>query len=362
MKEKIVLWGLGNIGKGTIKCRWAFEDSISIVAIIDNSKSLWNTELDDIKIYSPKDIKKLQYDKVVVTTSKCFDEIEMQLVGELGVERKNIENYLYFAKKKLIARYKNSINSEIKSIIQFLETNRLDVFNYRFVEKYLSMEVEINYDDNCGLFYVMHNDKKMYMAKKFNTEEKVSRYYREVCMEQDKDSPHAYLSSEFNVGDNDVVVDVGVAEGNFALSVIDRVSRIYLIESDQEWIEALTYTFSEYKDKIIILNKFISDYAYFNTETLDDLIDEEVDFIKMDIEGAEVEAIKGAQKLLERSSKVKCAVCTYHRENDEECIRGLVTSLGLKCKAVAGYMYYPIDVKQLYVSPTLSKGVVRCEK
>lgn len=362
MKEKVILWGIGKVGKEIISYKWAFEDSIEIIAIIDNNKCIWNTKMNDIFIYSPKDLEKLHFDKVIISSQKYFDEIELQLVKEFGIDKKNIENKFYFAKKKLLARYQNKQNREIKEIVNFLEKERLRVFNYKFTEKYLEMNVEIKYDDECGLYYVMHNGKKMYMAKKYNTEEKVYKYYREVCMEQDKESPHAYLNDEFNIKENDVVVDVGVAEGNFALSVIDKVSRIYLIETDKGWIEALSHTFSEYSEKIIILNKFISDYTYFDTETLDNLIKEEVDFIKMDIEGAEIEAINGAQKLLHRSQKVKCAICVYHKDNDERCIRELVTLLGLNCTAVRGYMYYPIDMRQIYISPTLRKGVVRCEK
>lgn len=46
-----------------------------------------------------------------------------------------------------------------------MEKERLRVFNYKFTEKYLEMNAEIKYDDECGLYYVMHNGKKMYMAK-----------------------------------------------------------------------------------------------------------------------------------------------------------------------------------------------------
>ncbi len=38
-------------------------------------------------------------------------------------------------------------------------------------------------------------------------------------------------------------------------------------------------------------------------------------FIKMDIEGSEMEALRGAEKLI-RSRKPSLAVCVYHKEND----------------------------------------------
>ena len=46
--------------------------------------------------------------------------------------------------------------------------------------------------------------------------------------------------------------------------------------------------------------------------TLDDDISEEVSFIKMDIEGAEIEAIEGAERHI-REDHPTMAICTYHR-------------------------------------------------
>jgi FkbM family methyltransferase len=57
--------------------------------------------------------------------------------------------------------------------------------------------------------------------------------------------------------------------------------------------------------------------------TLDDTVVtlglERVDFIKMDIEGAERHALKGARSTLSRFSP-RMAICTYHRSDDREAI------------------------------------------
>lgn len=51
---------------------------------------------------------------------------------------------------------------------------------------------------------------------------------------------------------------------------------------------------------------------------LNTLVTEPVNFIKMDIEGAEVSALIGADKVFKNSKDIRCAICAYHRHGDEE--------------------------------------------
>jgi FkbM family methyltransferase len=73
------------------------------------------------------------------------------------------------------------------------------------------------------------------------------------------------------------------------------------------------------------------------TVTIDGLVESgriaKVDFLKMDIEGAEVEALKGAELTL-RTFRPRLAICLYHRPSDFETIPKFIDSLGL------GYRFY----------------------
>lgn len=62
-------------------------------------------------------------------------------------------------------------------------------------------------------------------------------------------------------------------------------------------------------------------------DTLDDvLIDAKLDFIKMDIEGAEHNALLGARKVIEENKPI-LAICIYHKREDFFDIPNLIESL-----------------------------------
>ncbi len=68
--------------------------------------------------------------------------------------------------------------------------------------------------------------------------------------------PIGILQKDFDVQAGDVLVDVGTAEGIFSIDKMDKIKKLYVIETDAEWIEALKCTFSNYIDKVIIIEKF----------------------------------------------------------------------------------------------------------
>jgi len=85
--------------------------------------------------------------------------------------------------------------------------------------------------------------------------------------------------------------------------------------------------------------------ASIRVQTIDSLALEKVTFIKMDVEGAERNALKGAEKTILRD-KPKLAVCIYHG-NDEmlriaEYIRALVPEYKLR---VRQHYCYPKELE-----------------
>ncbi|MDE6714207.1 MAG: FkbM family methyltransferase [Lachnospiraceae bacterium] len=247
---------------------------------------------------------------------------------------------------------------EIRDVIEHIgKTNQIQVFNYDFVEEYKTLPVEVFSDESCGMFYVPYRNRRMYFPKGWQ-EADVVYYYKWVMMEQDQRSPHCYDHEDYGVLQGDVVVDAGVAEGNFALNVIDKVKKIYLIEADERWIEALEKTFASDMDKVEIIRGFLSGETSGDNVCLDQLFAEQpVNYVKMDIEGYEKQALSGAKKVIGQAENIRCAVCTYHFYEDEELIRKQLQDYGFETEVSKGYMFPDITMEEL-IDARLRRGLI----
>lgn len=253
---------------------------------------------------------------------------------------------------------KEADNSEIAGIIEYIDRERrIDPISYDFVKEYDELPVTVCLDNECGMYYIPYKGRSMFFPKGWD-KEKIVRYYRSVAMEQDKRSPHCYADETFGVKTGDVVVDVGTAEGIFALDCIDVASKIYIIEADEAWIPALEQTFRDDGEKVQLIYGFLDSYHDGRHVSIDGLFkQEEINYIKMDIEGAEKAALTGAKKTMERCSNIRCAICAYHCREDEESIRRILNSYGFETKTSKGYMC-PSWTLGAYLEAELRRGIV----
>lgn len=355
--EKIFIWGTGSIADDVVLYCDIFR-KYNVLGFIDNDIKKQGTLYNGRPVFAPDILKEQEVDKIVILTN-CYKEIVEQ-IQEYYPEKMNcIENRCYFDKEDLFNRYANSQDPEILNILEYIQNHELTNFNYEFVDKYKNMEMEICFDDKCGMYYAIYNNKRMYFSREINTYQKAEDYYKQILLEQDIESPHRYLTADFNVQEGDIVVDVGVAEGNFALDVIDKVKKIYLIEVDEGWIQALKETFKENLDRVVIIDKYVTSLTKGKYVTLDSIINENVDFIKMDIEGNEWDALLGAENLIRRSPGIRCAVCSYHRPFDEVLIKDVLERYGLECSTSPGYMWFHENTYNTMVRSWFLRGIVR---
>jgi hypothetical protein len=198
------------------------------------------------------------------------------LPSVMRIEIVRFIDYRRYIVRKEVLKYlskelQNSNNLEKRTIYDFLINNPLAIIPYNFRNKYRQEKVIAYTDRQCNLKYVLHDNKRLYFRHDWSIS-KIQNWYTVLLIDQDKDSPHRYETDNFHVQKDDIVADIGSAEGIFALSIIEKVEKIYLFESDDAWIEALQKTFEPWKDKIVIVNKYIANYTDRNHVTLDEFL------------------------------------------------------------------------------------------
>jgi uncharacterized LabA/DUF88 family protein len=267
-------------------------------------------------------------------------------------------------------RYYNSQPEEailFAKELSFLSQHSHDypMIPYDFTSEYSASKIETFFDDQSGMYYVLHNQKRLYfpegMERKF-----ISKSYINLLIEQHRESPHRYLTARESEASYNTFVDVGAAEAILSLELIDTIDRIFIFEGDARWIPALKATFEPWREKVTIIDKMVGnpntqvDTEADYTVTLDSFQKEFVGnvLIKIDVEGHEEEVLMGAESLFERDD-VDVLCCTYHKANDADNFNSFFSARGYNTEFSDGYMLMIGYDDNL---PYFRKGVLRAWK
>ena len=155
-----------------------------------------------------------------------------------------------------------------------------------------------------------------------------------------------YFIKELKLDDDEIFLDCGAYDGDTIgdfLKCSPKYRRIIAFEPETANFEELQKKYGD-NDRITLINAGVYDkdgevlfnvvkntgsskvsenakidetnnFVSIKVKTIDGLDLEKVTFIKMDIEGAELNALKGAKKTILRN-KPKLAVCIYHSDED----------------------------------------------
>jgi hypothetical protein len=262
--------------------------------------------------------------------------------------------------KSLTDTLQHNQNHEIQEIRDYLMYNYLSAIPYNLRKMYRPENIIVYTDNTCDMKYVLHDSKRLFFCRNWS-DSKIKIYFNGLLVEQDIHSPHRYEFADFSVLQNDIVADIGAAEGIFALSIIEKASKIYLFECDNSWIDALQKTFAPWKEKVVIINKYISDNNENNCTTLDTFLNgKEVNFIKADIEGSELSLLMGSTTTLTTKNNLRIVLCTYHKQNDAQELKEALTRYGFFTEYSNGYMIPHWDTE--LAPPYLRRGVIRATK
>ena len=251
----------------------------------------------------------------------------------------------YKETEKFLHSLKNKMNdADTRSICEYVKKYGITMYPYDFEDKYYHMRHKI-YHSNDGYPYVKHNNKELYFPKEWS-DYYTEMVYSNLLMEQDIKCPHHYSQEDRVPSKEDVIADIGSAEGMFSLDMVDICKKIYIFEADSSWIIPLTKTFSKYKDKVEIVQRYVSNRTCEEKKEicLDDYFEnKEVSFIKADIEGAEYSMLEGGKRVL-KEKVTKALICLYHSTADEKKIVDIMDEFGFKILINKGYMLLNEDI------------------
>lgn len=173
--------------------------------------------------------------------------------------------------------------------------------------------------------------------------------------------------------ENIVFIDGGTYVGDTLPNIIKNFSdfkKIYAIEPNELHINIAKKDFSSYeniefincglgekkkraKDKLkLTQNNCHHDYQALDIDSIDNLINEKVDFIKLDIEGAEQDALLGAKNTIEKYNPI-LAICIYHKAEDWYKVPKIVLNINKNYKIYLRHYMEGIYETVMYFIPML---------
>ena len=180
---RVFLWGTGNVAKVLLEqCRTL--SRYEIIGFIDSDPEAQGKSFYGFPVYPPKMLEECRWDRIVIL-SDSYEEIYRQIEEEYPDIKNRIENKNFFYKESLLTRYKMTDDTEELQVLDYIKKNGLDIFNYEFAEKYKDFPVEVFWDPSKDMFYVIHNNKRLYFSSDLDSCSKEKNYYRYILMEQD---------------------------------------------------------------------------------------------------------------------------------------------------------------------------------
>jgi FkbM family methyltransferase len=252
--------------------------------------------------------------------------------------------------------HKNNVS--LKELLNFLCKPTIKVMAKKYVK---AIEEKQEHEVQ---FYTLTS--KLFWPKTFSLE----RFNQVVCETFDINDWHYYQKEKTVVEEGEIILDIGTAEGLFPLTVIEKSKHIYMVEPSKIFIDCLNKTFAKHLDKVTLFNVAVGNedgVIPFDENSLDGKValenqnntyqieinkidtllkNKKITYLKADIEGFELEMLKGAEETI-KGNKPKIAITTYHTQNDPKEIISIIKSF------VPEYNYYVKGIYEKTPKPVL---------
>ena len=320
----LCIWGVGSFGYNLYN-RFLKKINVPITYFCDNSPQKWNKKvIDQITCINPDALREKTAVRVIIAVNGHEEEITRQCIS-LGVRQNNI----FYAPLSVISwetNYRCSVDigycdqmvEEIKNMLDYFETDQRS--------KELLVEI----------LYRRLIDSQMTISQ----------------------DGVQYLIPEFPIRENEAFVDAGAYNGDSLLEftkclspdiITDKIN-YYAFECSETNLEELQAVTQQFACPFLVE---IYPYALWDKEekfffsdngssgTIDTsgaqevyakpldgvLTNRPVTWIKMDIEGAELSALRGAQSII-NVQHPRLSICVYHSPEDLYEIPKLIKTFG----------------------------------
>ncbi len=300
----VCIWGIGNLGRPTAAALQ--EHNLKVDFYCDNDRQKWGKEYDGIRCLSIEELEKIKEETLIIICARAYKEIFKQL-SELGYPHLDRVFMNKFAIREYLKELgKDTLLSKIKKVLELCGDERSKKIFCQIISEWLNNE-------SGDLSDICTNDQ----------------YFCEDILQ---------------LNDNEVFADCGAYNGDTLREFFKvkgyQFNKMILFELSRNNFQALERYMEQLdedvKGKIEVYNKGVSDrIAEIWYEELDEGSSEEnvgnvkgflttidetcrdkkVSYIKMDIEGSELAALRGARQCI-LENKPKLAVCLYHKPQD----------------------------------------------
>lgn len=314
--KKIFLFGAGSWGWKVWRQINNYASSWNVVGFLDNDAEKQGQKMKGLTIFSPSILKEYSLDEIMVLICGLTTaEISKQLYA-MGVTNYYSVYHLDMpVELRTSCRQDNIDSNDIEWLINRVEDERSKEVVKSIVEK-----------RRTGFFDYT------------DLQEKGSEYF---------------IDEFFQKEDMEIFVDGGGYDGDTIEEFIEwtknQYEKIYTFEPQKDKAEIIRNKLWRYEGKVELFEKGLYDSitelsfcdgnevlsgkigddganSKIHTIDIDSAINGKVTFIKMDIEGAELNALKGAEQTIIRN-KPKLAICIYHKPEDMWQIPQYIDSL-----------------------------------
>lgn len=300
----ICVFGVGNIGRDTVRTLRNY--NLRINYYCDNDPQKWGKIYDDIKCLSVEELKKIKEDTLIIICGRAYRDIYEQLrdlecpwLDRVFVNKFAIHEYLRKNRKEDIL---DRLNDVLKICADELSEKVL----LKIMSEWLNFESG-DLSDICEYNQYFCEDILVWEGEEVFVD----------CGAYDGDTLCEFLKVR---EDNFKKIVLFELSGKNYNKLVENIK--LLSENTRKKIAAYNQGVSS-KNEIVYYEEMDEGCSIENPgmekgflTTIDSVCEnEEVTYIKMDIEGSELDALDGAKQCILRN-KPKLAICLYHKPQD----------------------------------------------